>query len=79
MNSPRRGRCSETPVVPSWYTEISAVIKGLARELNIPIIVVAQLNRQPEERKPRLSGLRESDSLIGSPGMPGRQDLEKID
>ena len=39
-------------------SEISAGLKGLAKELNIPIIVVAQLNRQPEARtggKPRLS------------------------
>ena len=31
-------------------SEISAGIKGLAKELKIPIIVVAQLNRQPEAR-----------------------------
>ena len=38
-------------------SEISAGIKALAKELNIPIIVIAQLNRQPELRgngKPRL-------------------------
>src|SRR6266513_2678162 len=47
-------------------SEISAGIKGLAKELKIPIIVVAQLNRQPEARsggKPRLSELRESGSI----------------
>ena len=47
-------------------TEISGGIKGLAKELKIPIIVVAQLNRQPEQReggKPRLSDLRESGSI----------------
>jgi len=47
-------------------SEISAGIKGLAKELKIPIIVVAQLNRQPEARsggKPRLSDLRESGSI----------------
>src|SRR5439155_248972 len=47
-------------------SEISAGIKGLAKELKIPIVVVAQLNRQPEQRsggKPRLSDLRESGSI----------------
>src|SRR5437868_12186858 len=47
-------------------SEISAGIKGLAKELKIPIIVVAQLNRQHEARtggKPRLSDLRESGSI----------------
>src|SRR5881398_1623279 len=47
-------------------SEISAGLKGLAKELKIPIVVVAQLNRQPEARsggKPRLSDLRESGSI----------------
>ena len=50
-------------------SEISAGIKGLAKELNLPIIVVAQLNRNPENRtgdskgRPRLSDLRESGSI----------------
>src|SRR5215468_4719696 len=47
-------------------SEISAGLKGLAKELKIPIIVVAQLNRNPEIRtggKPRLSDLRESGSI----------------
>src|SRR6266436_3987456 len=47
-------------------SEISAWLKGLAKELKIPIVVVAQLNRQPEQRtggKPRLSDLRESGSI----------------
>jgi replicative DNA helicase len=47
-------------------SEISAGIKGLAKELKVPIIVLAQLNRQPEARsggKPRLSDLRESGSI----------------
>ena len=38
----------------------------MAKELKIPIVVVAQLNRQPEQRaggKPRLSDLRESGSI----------------
>src|SRR5438034_2354112 len=47
-------------------SEICAGLKGLAKELKIPIIVIAQLNRQPEARtggKPRLSDLRESGSI----------------
>lgn len=47
-------------------TYISAAIKGLAKDLSIPVIVLAQLNRQPENRhggKPRLSDLRESGSI----------------
>src|SRR5215470_11174711 len=47
-------------------SEISAGLKALAKELKIPVFVVAQLNRQPEQRsggKPRLSDLRESGSI----------------
>jgi len=50
-------------------SEISAGIKGLAKELKIPIIVAAQLNRNPENRtgdskgRPRLADLRESGSI----------------
>lgn len=46
--------------------EISAGIKAVAKELKVPIIVLAQLNREIEKdkaRKPRLSDLRESGSI----------------
>lgn len=42
---------------------ISEGIKALAQELRIPIVVLAQLNRQAEEMGPKLSHLRESGSI----------------
>ncbi|HYA89302.1 MAG TPA: replicative DNA helicase [archaeon] len=46
-------------------SSISRALKGLAKELKIPVVVLSQLTRAPEreERKPQLADLRESGAI----------------
>ncbi len=57
----RQGRQIET-------SQISGHIKAMAKELNVPVIVLSQLSRAPEQRgdkthKPKLSDLRDSGAI----------------
>ena len=66
MQSSVGGKRNENRVME--ISEISRNLKGLARELDVPVMALAQLSRQVESRQskvPQLSDLRESGCLAG--------------
>ncbi len=63
LMAPTNTRNSDSMV--QQVTEISRSLKGLARELEVPVLALSQLSRAVEQRggKPRLSDLRDSGSI----------------
>ena len=46
-----------------FISEVSRSLKGLARELGIPVVALSQLRREAENQKPNLADIRESGSI----------------
>jgi replicative DNA helicase len=57
---------NQSPSIVQQMTEVSRSLKGLAKELNIPVLAISQLSRAVEQRTPhipRLADLRETGAI----------------
>jgi len=63
---------SDNSFQPRWefISEVSRSLKGLARELDIPVVVLTQLTREAETQTPNLAVIRDSGAL--------EQDADKV-
>ncbi len=72
-NMPRleQGTRIESPRHRFSFDEVTLNLKSMAKELQIPVLAVAEINRKPEKRAgashgwPRLKDLRKSKAIIG--------------
>ena len=56
---------SDNTQIQRWemISQVSRALKGLARELNIPVVALSQLRREAEKASPSLADIRESGSI----------------